>query len=64
MEQFYCLTVEKIQSKSSKVVKSKKWRKMLSSKCGVCDSKQFRFIKEQEGNGLLSGLLTKIPTLS
>ena len=37
---------------------------MLSSKCGVCDSKQFRFIKEQEDNGLLSGLLTKIPTLS
>ena len=29
---------------------------MLLSKCEVCGSKKSKFIKEQEANGLLSGL--------
>ena len=29
---------------------------MLLSKCAVCDSKELRFIKEQEASGLLSNL--------
>ena len=30
-------------------------------KCAVCDSKDSKFIKGQEGNGLLSSLGIKIP---
>ena len=29
---------------------------MLLSECAVCDSKKWRFIKEQEPRGLLSNL--------
>ena len=32
---------------------------MLLAKCEVCDSKELKFIKEQEANGLLSSLVTK-----
>ena len=32
---------------------------MLLSKCTVCGSKKSKFIKVQEGNGLLSSLGTK-----
>ena len=34
---------------------------MLLSKCEVCDSKKSKFIKEQEGIGLLSSLGKKTP---
>ena len=34
---------------------------MLLSKCGVCDSTKLKFIKEQEANGLLSGLGINTP---
>ena len=42
---------------------------MVSSNCGVCGSKKFRFIKEQEPSGLLSSLgirthLSKIPLVA
>ena len=41
---------------------------MLLSKCSICGSKNWRFIKEQEAKGLLSLLgiktpLSKIPLL-
>ena len=41
---------------------------MLLSKCAVCDSKKWKFVKEQEAIGLLSSLgittfLSKIPLL-
>ena len=32
---------------------------MLLAKCEVCDSKELKFIKEQEASGLLSSLRTK-----
>ena len=32
---------------------------MLLAKCEVCDSKELKFIKEQEASGLLSSLVTK-----
>ena len=32
---------------------------MLLSKCGVCNSKKFKLIKEQETSGLLSSLEIK-----
>ena len=34
---------------------------MLLSKCAVCDSKKSKFIKKQEGSGLLSSLRIKAP---
>ena len=34
---------------------------MLLSKCGVCDSKKPKFIKEQEASRLLSSLRVKAP---
>ena len=48
------------------VVKTKKERIMVLSKCAVYDSKKSKFIKEQEASRLLSSLgierpLSKIP---
>ena len=37
---------------------------MLSSKRAVIDSKKLRYVKEEEGSGLLSSLGIKIPILS
>ena len=42
---------------------------ILLSKCAVCDSKNSKFIKQQEASGLLSSLgiktpLNKIPVVS
>ena len=34
---------------------------MLLSKCAVCDSKNSKFIKPQEANGLLGSLAIKTP---
>ena len=53
-------------SKNLRVARTKNGRIRLLSKCGVCDSKKPKFIKEQEANGLLSSLgikttLSKIP---
>ena len=45
----------------SKMLKTKNGRPMLSSKCAVCRSKKSKFIKEQEGKGLLSSLGLKTP---
>ena len=54
---FYCLKCRKItESKNPEVVKTKNGRIILLSKCGVCDSKKSKFIKEQEASGLLSRL--------
>ena len=52
-----------------KVLKTKNGRTMLSSKCAVCGSKNSKFMKKQEAEGLLSSLglktpLNKIPLLS
>ena len=49
------------ESKEPKVVEPKKGRMMLLSKCAVCDSKEMKFIKEQEASGLLSSLRIKTP---
>ena len=53
----YCLKCRKnTESKNPKAVRTKNGRKMLLSKCVVCDSKKSKFIKEQEASGLLSSL--------
>ena len=43
--------------KNSRVTKKKKGKPILLSKWAVCDSKKFRFIKEQEASGLSSSIL-------
>ena len=40
---------------------TKNGRIILSLKCAVCDSKKFKFIKKQEGSGLLSSLGINTP---
>ena len=50
---FYCLKFRKnAESKIAKVVKTKKERKMLSSKYSLCNSKKSKFLKEKEARGL------------
>ena len=53
----YCSKCRKnIESKNSKVPRTKNERIMLLSKCAVCDNKQSKFTKEQEASRLLSRL--------
>ena len=52
-----------------KVLKTWNNRTMLLSKCAICGNKKSRFMKEQDGKGLLSSLgiktpLSNIPLLS
>ena len=48
-------------TESKNLVKTKN-RRMFLSKCGVCDSKKSKFVKEQEARGLLSKLTgSKVP---
>ena len=59
MKQCYRLvwSLEKnIESNNPKVVKTKNGRIMLLSKWAVRDSKNSKFIKQQETSGLLSSL--------
>ena len=45
----YCLKCrKKIKSNNPKVARTKSGRKMLLSKCAACDSKNWKFIKQQE----------------
>ena len=44
----------------AKIIKTKNGRLALSLKCNVCGSKKSRFIKEQQAEGLLSNLRSKI----
>ena len=51
-----------------KVSKTSNGRRMVLSKCAICDSKKSRFIKNQEAKGLLSNicdrtLLSNVPIL-
>ena len=65
----YCLECRKnTESKNPKVVKTKNGRTILLSKYSVCNSKNSKFLKEQEAIGLLSSLgirtpLSRIPSL-
>ena len=54
------------ESKKPTLVKTKKKRIMLLSKCAVCDIKKLRFMKEEGASGLLCSVeiktfLSKIP---
>ena len=66
----YCLSCKKnTENTNQKLVKTKNNRLMMLSKCAICNNKKSRFIKKQEGKGLLSNLgirtsLSKIPLLN
>ena len=56
----------KADIKSPGVAKRNKGKLIILSKCALCNTRMLRFIKEQEGTGLLSSLgirtlLSKIP---
>ena len=58
----YCLKCWKnTESKNLKVVRTKNGRIMLLSKCEMCNSKQSKFIKQQEASGLSGSLGIKTP---
>ena len=44
-----------------KVVRTKNNRLLMQSKCSVCGTKKSRFVKQQDGKGLLSNLGIKTP---
>ena len=58
----YCLKCRiNSESKNPNVARTINRRLMLLSKCAVYDSKKSKFIKQQEGSGLLSSLGIKAP---
>ena len=58
----YCLKCWKdTENINPRVSNTSNGRKMISSKCEICGSKNSRFIKDQEAKGLLSNLGTKTP---
>ena len=65
----YCLKCGKnTENSDSKILKTKKFRTIMQSKCSVCGSKKSRFVKKQEAKRLLSSLglktsLNKTPLL-
>ena len=60
---FYCLKCKKnTKSLDPKVLKTKNGRAITLSKCTICASKKSKFIKQQEGKGLLSNLGIKTPS--
>ena len=65
----YCLKcTKKIESKSTRDMKTKNKKILHLSNCVVLNSKKSRFIKQQEASGLLNALwimtpLCKIPSV-
>ena len=66
----YCIKCKKdTKNIDPKIVRTKKNRLVMQSKCSVCGIKKSRFIKEQTAKGLLSNLgikttLSKTPLLN
>ena len=65
----YCLKCKKnTENINPKVSPTSNGRRIILSKCAICDSKKSKVIKNQEAKGLLSSLgirtpLSKIPLL-
>ena len=58
----YCLKCRKnMRSNNPEVVKTRKRRITLLSKCSVCNSKNSEFLKEEEARELLSSLGIRTP---
>ena len=61
----YCLYCKKeTENQNPKVVRNRKGRIMMLSKCSVCGKGKSKFIKEQEASGLLSSLGVKTGPLN
>ena len=66
----YCIKcIKDTENIDPKIVKKKKKRLLMQSKCYVCGTKKSRFLKEKEAKDLLSNLgiktpLSKIPLLN
>ena len=59
----YCLKCKKnTESINPKVSKTTNGKTMLLSKCAIYGSKKSKFIKEQQGKGLLSNLGLRMPS--
>ena len=59
---YYCLKCRKnTESINLRVSKTNNGKTMILSKYAICGSKKTRFIKKQEGNGILSNLDLKAP---
>ena len=58
----YCLKCKKdTESVNPRVSATRNGRTMILSKCVICGSKKFRFIKNQKAKGLLSSLGIRTP---
>ena len=58
----YCVKCRKdTENIDPKMVRTKNNRLIMQSKCPVCGIKKSRFVKEQEGKGLLSNSEIKTP---
>ena len=56
----YCVKCTKdTENIDPKIVRTKKNRLVIQSKCSVCGIKKSIFLKEQEAKGLLSNLVIK-----
>ena len=62
MMKTYCMKCRRDRENiDPKIVRTKKKRLIMQSKCPVCGIKKTKFVKEQEAKGLLSNLGIKIP---
>ena len=51
----YCLVCrDYTKNNNPKIVRNRQNRLMIQSKCAICGSKKYRFIKEQQAMGILS----------
>ena len=58
----YCLKCKKdTENLDFKIFRTKNNRIIMQSKCNDCENKKSRFMKEHEGEGLLSNLWIKTP---
>ena len=65
----YCLKCKKnTESINPRVLKTSNGKTMILSKCAICGSKKSKFVKKQEGTGIMISVgtrttLSKIPVL-
>ena len=58
----YCLKCRKdTENINPRVLNTSNGKTMILSKCAICSSKKWRFIKNQEAKGLLSNLGLRTP---
>ena len=61
----YCLKPRRnTESKNLKEMRTKKRRRMFSSKCAVCNSKKSKFLKETKGLWSSIGIKTPLTQIS